>query len=647
MYRKYIWIGLGLWGLVGCSTPVRPEVDGLLCASASRHVDLLPPGATGSVMPAPGATDSPSGSSEESEPHVDNLRQTAAQQGKVVPKLSDRLAVPQALPGANVPAIKLPDRNTTTKADFDEAVRKYFPPLPSIGSDPPIMPGPDGHPLSLADMQKLARSNSPLLRQAAADVAAAKGAAVQAGAYPNPTVGVESATPSLTGGPTYGVFVGQTIKTMGKLKLAQAAAVMDLENAQLAYQRAETDLTASVRSGYFAVLVAQEAMAANRALVKLTDEVYKVNVDQVGGGEAAPYEPMQVAVFAAQARQGLIQARNSYTLAWKNLAATLGIRGMPPTQLQGRLDILVPHYEYDQVLAHVLTKHTDVATAVITEQKARYNLRLAEVTAVPDVSVQTTVINDNSLGVSNRLVAGVQASVPVPVWDRNLGAIRQARGALMRAVEEQHRVRDQLTARVADAFRRYDENRDLLELYRVDILPKQVQAFRAAVIRHYGGEIGRVAYTDLIASEQNLVSVIGPYLAVLGAQWQAVVDVANLLQTEDLFQTEGNCPVAPVPNLEQLLQLPCCHPCSSLPSSTVPHADQTWPKAGFMPTPQPTTLPPVPPAQQLTPTPTGAASRVAPVGTGREVENIDAVTVILAVPRPGLAQVSPADTLRK
>lgn len=626
MCRKHVWIGLGLLALMGCSTPVRPEVDGLVCASAGRLVDVLPTTATGKAANA-----STFGSGDTTP--FDNLTQTSGQDQKKIPSLTDRLAVPAALPGADVPAIKLPDPKEVSKATFDAAVTKYFPPLPSIGPGPAVMPGPEGHPLTLSDLQKLARTNSPLLRQAAADVAAARGAAVQAGVYPNPTLGVQGATPSNTGGPTYGVILGQTIKTMGKLKLAQAAAIMDLENAQLAYQRAETDLMASVRSGYFAVLVAQEAMAANRALVKLTDEVYKVNVDQVGGGEAAPYEPMQVAVFAAQARQGLIVARNAYVLAWKQLAANLGVRGMPPTELEGRIDIPIPRYEYDQVLAHVLTKHTDVAAAAILQQKARYNLRLAEVTAIPDVSVQTTVTNDNSLGVTNRLMAGVQASVPVPVWDRNLGGIQQARGALMRALEDQHRVRDQLSARVADAFRRYDENRDLLELYRVDILPKQVQAFRAAVIRHYGGEIGRVAYTDLITSEQSLVSVIGPYLAVLGAQWQAVVDVASLLQTEDLFQVNGSCSVAPVPNLEQLLQLPCCHPCSALPGSTMPHTDSGWPKAGVSSSQSATFK-----AAQ----PTTASASAVPA-----LDDIEFVTVPLALPPLNVPRLSRSEADRK
>jgi cobalt-zinc-cadmium efflux system outer membrane protein len=586
-------MGLGLLILAGCSTPVRPDVDGMVCASASRPVDLLPgePTSKGvsslTVKQAPSLTPQTAPQLGKATDAVfDNLLLTSAQQPKngeqlkKMTTLETRLQVPPGVPGATVAPIQLPNPTKDPEA-FNKAVKKYFPPLPAIGTEQEPQPGPGGQPLTLTNLQQLARDNSPLLRQAGADVKAAEGAARQAGLYSNPTFGVQSATASNNGGPTYGVILGQTITTMGKKKLAEAAAIMELENAQLAFQRAETDLMAAVRSGYFAVLVAQESIKANRALVSLTDEVYKVNVDQSLVGEAAPYEPMQVAVFSGQARLALIQARESYTLAWKQLVAKIGIRGMPPTELAGRIDMPLPKYDYGKVLDYVLTHHTEVLTATVSQNKARYNLRLAEVTAIPDVTVQATLTNDASLGVNNRLFAGVQATVPVPVWDRNQGAIQQARGALLRAVEESHRVRDDLTQRVADAFSRYDANQKILEIYRADILPKQVQAFRAAVTRHYGGEPGKVAFTDLITSEQNLVSVIAPYLAALGAQWQAVVDVANLLQTEDLFQADGVFPVAPIPDLEHLLQLPCCHPCSPLPNSTAPNVDQSWPPAGF------------------------------------------------------------------
>src|SRR5689334_8879834 len=47
-------------------------------------------------------------------------------------------------------------------------------------------------PLSLADLEQMALHGNPTLAQAAAQVEAARGRAVQAGLYPNPTVGYEA-----------------------------------------------------------------------------------------------------------------------------------------------------------------------------------------------------------------------------------------------------------------------------------------------------------------------------------------------------------------------------------------------------------------------------------------------------------------------
>ena len=52
-------------------------------------------------------------------------------------------------------------------------------------------------PLTLADLEQMAVHGNPTLAQAAAQVEAARGRAVQAGLYPNPTVGYE-AEPSST-----------------------------------------------------------------------------------------------------------------------------------------------------------------------------------------------------------------------------------------------------------------------------------------------------------------------------------------------------------------------------------------------------------------------------------------------------------------
>ena len=370
------------------------------------------------------------------------------------------------------------------------------------------------------------------------------------------------------------------IKTGGKLKLAQAAALMDVLNAQLALRRAQTDLMAQVRAGYFAVLVAQESIKVNDALVRLTDEAFRIQLEQVRI-IAAPYEPMQLRVLSFQARDALVQARNAYTAAWKQLAATLGLPAMPPTEVAGRVDMPIPVFRYDQVLARVLSGHTDVLTAEIAIQKARYNLELAKVTPVPDVSLHLAVERDFTVPPFNTVTSGT-IGVPLPVWDRNKGNIIQTQGALLRAVEEPHRVRADLTSRLADAFRRYDSNRLRLALYRDQILPDQLRVYQGVRYRHNVAP-DEVAFGDVVTAQQTLAGVITTYVGALGDTWTAVVDVANLLQTNDLFQmgeelTAKDC-VSPVPDLEHLPPLPCFHPCSPVPDPGLKGADGHWPVA--------------------------------------------------------------------
>jgi cobalt-zinc-cadmium efflux system outer membrane protein len=477
-------------------------------------------------------------------------------------RLSERLKIPPELPGAEAPPLKLPPA-TAPRAEKEAAINRLFPTQPPLGPDPQPVPGPDGRPLTLADLQQLALNNSPVIRQAAADVEAARGALRQAGLYPNPNIGYEGDTAGTGGTAGYqGGYVEQQIKTAGKLRLAQAVAAMDLRNAEVALRRARADLMTQVRAGYFAVLVARENVRVTRALAGFTDEVYRIQVEQVRGDQAAAYEPLQLRVLAGQARAALVQARNRFTTAWKQLAATLGLPNMPLTELAGRVDMPLPRFDYDQALAQVVNQHTDVLSARNTQERARYSLRLAQVTPIPDVDVRVMVQKDFTT--PPFLVAhSVQVGIPVPVWNRNQGNILQAEGVLLRALEETERVHNDLTARLAEAFERYQNSQQLLEFYRTQILPDQVRAYRGVYDRHQQ-EPEVVRFGDVVVAQQTLANTVTTYIAALGAAWTAVVDVANLLQTTDLFQAGAEHPVAPVPDLPTFGGQPPACPASKL-----------------------------------------------------------------------------------
>lgn len=549
--------------LSGCQAQYL-DVDGRIAQRAAQPIDPLPAAqvAPERFPPHPGPIEEklpstnllPVQQSEHAQATDLNLVLNAMQNDGAPPakqgkNLLDRLQFPDSIIG-KIPDIQLPA--TAPPKELAAAIKKQFPDLPKLPKLPEPMLGPDGRPMTLADLQQLALRMSPQIRQAHLDIEAARGTAVQVGLYPNPSIGYEAGTigqgdpngnrtPGQQGG-----FVEQTIVTMGKLALARQAATRDVEIAEERLKATEADVQAQVRAGYFAVLAARETHRVTRAMTELTDELYNVLLLQLSAGEVAAYEPMQIRVLAAQSRGALVQAHNRYVAAWKQLAAALGVPGMPLTALEGKIDMPVPRFEHDKVLAYVLANHTDMIAAQFGVERQRSLVRLAEVQPYPDVTVHVAFQKDFTTPPYGT-VANVNVGVPFPLWNRNQGGLQTARANQRRAMEESARVQNDLTSRTADAFERYENNRVLLNLYKEQILPSQVKAFRAALARH--AIEGKISYYDVVTSQQTLAALISNYLGALADQWTAVVDIAHLMQTQDLFQMQQADEVAPVPEM--------------------------------------------------------------------------------------------------
>jgi cobalt-zinc-cadmium efflux system outer membrane protein len=264
------------------------------------------------------------------------------------------------------------------------------------------------------------------------------------------------------------------------------------------------------------------------------------------------------------------------------------VRQLPLSQVAGRVDSAIPYYDYDAILAYVLRNHTDVCTARNAIDIARYNLKLAQVTPVPDVDVNMGVYTDYSLA-PHQTIPTLMLGVPIPIWDRNKGAIMAAESALVRAEEEPHRVELNLTNTLAAAYANYKNNLDALEYYRRYILPDQVRAYRGAYDRRQIDP--NASFGDVVAAQQTLYSNVITYLSTLGQVWTSVVSVADLIQTDDLFEFARPEAVPPLAELEPLPLLPCCHPCATPPGTA---ADAVvGPGAESLPAPEPVQRPAV------------------------------------------------------
>jgi cobalt-zinc-cadmium efflux system outer membrane protein len=447
--------------------------------------------------------------------------------------------LPPGLPGADAPAVKTPRFTKDTPAgDRLRLIREAYPTLLPTAATATTA----GTALTLGDLQQIARTNSPVLKRAVADVQTSYGQVIQAGLHPNPTFGYEvdqwqpGPAPKHNEG-QQGGFLNQLIKFPGKLSLAQAVAGFDYMNAHVAVRRAEVDVMAAVRSNYFQVLIAQKAIDVNRALVALADEVYQLQLKQLAAGEAAGYEPLQLYAQAVQARNVLVQAEVSYRANWQQLAAALGQPNLPLSPLTGRVDLPVPVIDPEGARARIVEAHTDILSARNRILQAEVNLRLQKLNRAPDLLTNFVYQYD---GAALNPQFNMQLGIPVPVFDRNQGNIRSAQGQIASASAALVAAQYDLLSRLADAMGRYNANKVVVENYRDKILPALSQAYRG-LIRRYQQEPadlpvgGKVAFNDIVVAQQNLAQALQAYLAALGTQWQAVVDLANLLQVDELY----------------------------------------------------------------------------------------------------------------
>ncbi len=599
------WLALlgPLW-LVGCYYPVRAKIDAVVCDISKQPFDIRKLEAPDQQPLMPSADDEsitqtayhteagaqePPGPAERRFDLLKDLEKSSRQPLRLPPDL---------LPEGSPPHLHL---SLTDPAKRREQLRQEFPPLPPPGPDYDGVPGPYGHPITLAELQQLGMSSSPLIKQAVADVENARGNAFQAGLMPNPIMGFEVDTFGTTGGAGYpGGYIDQVFRTAGKLRLNRAVAAMDLRNAEVALRRARMDLATRIRTYYFQLLVARENMRINRLLVAFIDAIYEIQAGQVRTVELtiAAYEPMYLRALANTARTNLVAVRNSYISTWKLLASTMGLPGMPMTQVAGRVDMPVPVFDFDKVKNHVLNNHTDVVTARNTLQQARFSLLLAQVMPFPDVDVRFLIQKDYT-GPPNAIAPSLAVSVPVPIWNRNQGGIAAAQANVVRAGEEPLRVRTDLYGRLSDAFNRYRTFHQNLLLYRDKILPDLVRVYDSIYQRYQvegptnlpgpaagvgpAIQITPPTINDVVVAQQILTTSIASYIVNLGGMWQAVVDVTDLIQTNDMFRMgQERLPTEPVPvlpDLEQPHPLMQTHPCSPLPDPVLRGGDGTWPPA--------------------------------------------------------------------
>lgn len=394
-------------------------------------------------------------------------------------------------------------------------------------------------PLTLADLESLALANNPTLAQSVARVDAAQGDFIQRGLYPNPQfgyTGTEMGNEGRAG--QQGLFVGQTIVTGGKLRLARAAASQEVRRTEWLYQAQGLRVLNDVRVGYFELLFARRAMELQGELLRVAQEGLKAAEALFQAKETSRVDTLQAKVEAEGIAIELQNANNRYRAAEQRLSAVVGMPELDLSSVQGELHEDVPELSWDATLEAILMQSPELGQAQAAIERARWTVSRECAGRLPDISSEAAVQYDNA---TENTIATVSVGAALPLFNRNQGNIRRAQAELVAAETELRRLELKLRDRLAVAFQRYSNARQQADKYAQSVLPSAQESLELVTKGYRQGEF---PYLDLLNAQRTYFRVNLAYLESLRELRTSVVAIDGLLLSggleSDTSSAEGS-----------------------------------------------------------------------------------------------------------
>lgn len=386
--------------------------------------------------------------------------------------------------------------------------------------------------LTLAELESLALQRNPTLTRADARINAARGEWLQVGLRPNPRVGYDGGEIGNEGrSGMQGAFVSQEFVTADKLLLSQTVMNREIERLQQEFAAQQQRVVTDVRRAFYDVLAAQSSMDLARDLSQIGQKAYDTSQNLFKSGNVSEVDVLQARIESEQAKIMLENARNRHLTAWQQLAVVVGEPSMPPRPLDGDLRSAVPELSFEKASQRLMAESPELATAYAALAKAQAGLGRAYADRYPNWEAQAGAQYDNA---TQDTVANVQISVPLPVYNRNQGGIRQAQAQIAAAQADVARVELLLQQRLGKAFEPYRNARVQTEAYRARILPDAKRSLEIAVKSYEAGEVG---FLGLLNVQRTYFQTQVAYLEALRQLRDSAESIEGLLLTDSL-QTE-------------------------------------------------------------------------------------------------------------
>jgi len=367
---------------------------------------------------------------------------------------------------------------------------------------PAIGQAQQGSNLTLPQALQRAAGTSPRLTAADRTIGMAEGRRDQAGALPNPTLGVDldnwAPGGTVPGQPVQTtLLLSQLIELGGKRDARVAAALGDYDAARLEREAARLELFSETTIAFVSALAAQRRIALLDRHVAAFDRRVPLMQRRVDAGASSPADVTRV-----QTASGFIQlererSRLALAQARRELAVVMGTDAPDFTAVSGdfgRLNRPAPF----AVLVQAIEGNPQLTRWTAVRARRDADLLSARLKTVPDV---TASVGWRRYGDTPENALRLGVSMPIPVLDRNRGGIREAQEAAQKTDAERAINRQTLIGIVGKAHDAAQSALTQIDLLRRVVLPA---ARRTLSTIEEGYDQGRFTALEIVDAYQRV-----------------------------------------------------------------------------------------------------------------------------------------------
>ena len=352
----------------------------------------------------------------------------------------------------------------------------------------------------------LALERNPTIAGAKGVIQQNEGRRVEAGAYPNPTVGAQTANATLrdpsngTRLTEYGVMVQQPLEWPGKRAARQDAADAGLAGATVGLEEAKLNLIAEVKGAFYDLLLAGRTVELLQQTLETVQEVARIVRARVRSGEGPQFEAVKADVEVLKAKQEITKAKNAVRVKQVGLdtltAGALGSR----FNVQGDFRSLQARLSPEQIASRDLSQHPILKRQEKLVEQAEFTVNKERQGRVPDVTLFGGYTRE--LG-REAVVGGV--SLPTPLWYRQQGHIATALGTQRKEEAELIRIRNDLTRAINQHAREAETAQEQILVYEEGLLKEAQEALRIAQLSFRQGASSLLDVLDAQRVQRQVV----------------------------------------------------------------------------------------------------------------------------------------------